>query len=89
VVCVPLPGSRLAIDRNKASTSAVNAVAAIAWCSMDSRVAFSRSGEMDKATNSSPTRAAGYPAALGLSALVPVVTTLVVTMVVVTMLVVT
>jgi hypothetical protein len=86
VVCVPLPGSRLAIDRNKASTSAVNAVAAIAWCSMDSRVAFSRSGEMDKATNSSPTRA---PATLALSALVPVVTTLVVTMVVVTMLVVT
>jgi hypothetical protein len=61
-VCVPFPGSRPAIDRNKASTSAVNVVAAIAWCSMDSRVSLSRSGDTDRATNSSPTRAPDTPA---------------------------
>jgi hypothetical protein len=38
---------------NSASTSAVNAVPAMAWCSTD-RLSRSRSGEIDSATNSSP-----------------------------------
>jgi hypothetical protein len=42
---------------NKASTRAVKAVDAIAWCSMEALSPRSRSGATDTATKSSPTSA--------------------------------
>jgi uncharacterized lipoprotein len=44
-------------DTNRALTRAVNAVAAIAWCSTEAVEPRSRSGDTDSATKSNPTSA--------------------------------